>query len=69
MRTDEVIEPDPETLVRELETGASAAVGDLVAKVSHVLFLPHDHLGLTRRATFRDNVLYWLLEAPRPTRE
>ncbi len=36
---------------------------------SHVLFLPHDHLGLTRSATFRDNVLYWLLEAPRPTRE
>ena len=36
---------------------------------SHVLFLPHDHLGLTRSATFRDNVLYWLLEAPRPNRD
>jgi len=36
---------------------------------SHVLFLPNDHLGLTRSATFRDNVLYWLLEAPRATRE
>jgi len=34
-----------------------------------VLFLPDDHLGLTRSATFRDNVLYWLLEAPRPARE
>ena len=31
-----------------------------------VLFLPYDHLGITRSATFRDNVLYWLLEAPRP---
>ncbi len=36
---------------------------------SHVLFLPYDHLGLTRSATFRDNVLYWLLEAPRPNRD
>ncbi len=35
----------------------------------HVLFLPDDHLGLTQSATFRDNVLYWLLEAPRPSRD
>jgi hypothetical protein len=35
----------------------------------HVLFLPDDHLGLTQSATFRDNVLYWLLEAPRATRD
>lgn len=30
-----------------------------------VLFLPEDHLGLTRSPVFRDNVLYWLLEDPR----
>jgi len=30
------------------------------------MFLPDDHLGLTRSNTFRDNVLYWLLEAPNP---
>lgn len=29
-----------------------------------VLFLPHDHLGLTSNPVFRDNVLFWLLEAP-----
>jgi pimeloyl-ACP methyl ester carboxylesterase len=28
------------------------------------LFLPSDHLGVTRNEIFRDNVLYWLLEAP-----
>ena len=30
-----------------------------------VLFLPNNHLGLTKSMTFRDNVLYWLLEEPR----
>ena len=30
-----------------------------------VLFLPEDHLGLTKSPVFRDNVLFWLLEAPR----
>ena len=29
-----------------------------------VLFLPDNHLGLTRNEIFRDNVLYWLLEEP-----
>ncbi len=29
------------------------------------LLLDGDHLGLTRSASFSDNVLYWLLEAPR----
>ena len=29
-----------------------------------VLFLPSDHLGLTRNDIFRDNVLFWLLEDP-----
>jgi hypothetical protein len=32
----------------------------------HVMFLPAEHLGITQDATLRDNVLYWLLEAPRP---
>ncbi|TDI61166.1 MAG: hypothetical protein E2O92_03810 [Alphaproteobacteria bacterium] len=32
---------------------------------AQVLFLPNDHLGLTQSETFRDNVLYWLLEKPR----
>jgi pimeloyl-ACP methyl ester carboxylesterase len=32
---------------------------------STVLFLPENHLGLTTSPIFRDNVLYWLLEAPR----
>lgn len=29
-----------------------------------VLFLPDSHLGLTRSPTFRDNILFWLLERP-----
>ena len=28
------------------------------------LFLPGDHLGVTRNEIFRDNVLFWLLEEP-----
>lgn len=32
------------------------------------LFLPEEHLDLTRNTVFRDNVLYWLLEAPRQKR-
>ncbi len=28
------------------------------------LFLPSDHLGVTRHEVFRDNVLFWLLEEP-----
>ena len=28
------------------------------------LFLPSDHLGVTRNEIFRDNVLFWLLEDP-----
>lgn len=30
-----------------------------------VLFLPDEHLALTRSSVFSDNVLYWLLEEPR----
>lgn len=30
-----------------------------------VMFLPEEHLGLTNSTTFRDNVLFWLLEEPR----
>jgi hypothetical protein len=30
-----------------------------------ILFLPEDHLGLTQSPSFRDNVLFWLLEDPR----
>jgi len=30
-----------------------------------VFFLPYDHLGLTKSTTFRDNVLFWLLEDAR----
>ena len=33
-----------------------------------VLFLPDDHLGVTRNEIFRDNVLYWLLEDPGDSR-
>lgn len=31
------------------------------------LFLPYEHLELTNNRTFRDNLLYWLLEEPRQT--
>ncbi|MFK8054392.1 MAG: esterase/lipase family protein [Woeseiaceae bacterium] len=31
-----------------------------------VLFLPEKHTALTDSATFTDNILYWLLEDPRP---
>jgi hypothetical protein len=27
--------------------------------------LPREHLGITRDPTFRNNILYWLLEEPR----
>lgn len=30
------------------------------------LFLPREHLEITRDPTFRNNILYWLLEEPRP---
>jgi len=30
-----------------------------------VFFLPYNHLGLTKNTTFRDNVLFWLLEDER----
>ncbi len=30
-----------------------------------IFFLPYDHLGLTKNTTFRDNVLFWLLEDAR----
>jgi len=33
----------------------------------HVLFLFQDHIGLTRDPTFADNVLFLLLEKPRPS--
>lgn len=33
------------------------------------LALPDDHLGLTRSVAFRDNVLFWLLEEPRPAHQ
>jgi len=29
------------------------------------LFLPREHLEITRDAVFRDNLLFWLLEEPR----
>jgi hypothetical protein len=34
-----------------------------------VLFLPSEHIDLTKSQTFRDNVLFWLLEDPRITPE
>ena len=30
-----------------------------------VMFLPEEHLALTHNTVFRDNILFWLLEAPR----
>jgi hypothetical protein len=36
--------------------------------LSRALFLPHEHLEITRDPTFRNNILYWLLEEPRPPR-
>jgi hypothetical protein len=35
--------------------------------IRRALFLPREHLELTRDPTFRDNILYWLLEEPRPS--
>ncbi len=32
-----------------------------------VLFLPEEHANLTKSPVFRDNILYWLLQDPRPT--
>jgi hypothetical protein len=32
------------------------------------LFLPDEHIELTRNPVFGDNLLFWLLEAPRPDR-
>jgi hypothetical protein len=33
--------------------------------VRRALFLPREHLEITRDPTFRNNILYWLLEEPR----
>ena len=33
------------------------------------LFLPDEHVGLTRNEVFADNMLFWLLEAPRPAED
>jgi hypothetical protein len=33
--------------------------------IQRVLFLPREHLEITRDPTFRNNILYWLLEEPR----
>ena len=30
-----------------------------------VLLLPESHFGMTKNPTFRDNLLFWLLEEPR----
>jgi hypothetical protein len=52
-----------------LDERASAAPGaglDSPLAFRQVLFLPETHLGLTRSNTFRDNVLFWLLEQARP---
>lgn len=32
---------------------------------NRALFLPREHLGITRDPTFRNNILFWLLEEPR----
>jgi len=37
-------------------------------KFHATLFLPREHIELTRNETFRDNLLYWLLEEPRTAR-
>ena len=33
--------------------------------IQRALFLPHEHLEITRAPTFRNNILYWLLDEPR----
>jgi hypothetical protein len=45
-----------------------AARGPLVASpmdFRRALFLPREHLEITRDPTFRNNILFWLLEEPR----
>jgi hypothetical protein len=33
--------------------------------IQRALFLPREHLEITRDPTFRNNILYWLLDEPR----
>jgi len=63
--------PGDGTVLRESALLDERADGDWQPQVrtpiqfKRVLFLPNSHLGLTKSLTFRDNVLYWLLEEPR----
>lgn len=43
------------------------AEGDLVSPLrpDTTLFLPDEHVALTRNPVFGDNLLFWLLEEPR----
>jgi hypothetical protein len=52
-------------LLDERAGGAFHPNLDTPLTFDQVLFLPDDHLGLTRNPVFRDNVLFWLLEEPR----
>jgi len=64
-------EPGDETVLRSSALADERVGGpfrpglDSPLVFRQVLFLPESHLGLTRSAVFRDNVLWWLLEQPR----
>ncbi len=60
-----------ETVLRASTLADERMTGDWKPKVQSpidfqtIFFLPYNHLELTRNTIFRDNVLFWLLEAPR----
>lgn len=64
-------EPGDGTVLRQSSLSDERADGNWQPQLrspitfEQVLFLPNNHLGLTKSKTFRDNVLYWLLEKPR----
>lgn len=53
-------------LLDERAGGSYRPMVDTPIAFRQVLFLPGEHLALTRNPIFRDNVLFWLLEDKRP---
>jgi hypothetical protein len=47
------------------EPGARSPFVDSPMDAKRALFLPREHLEITRDPTFRNNILFWLLEEPR----
>lgn len=56
-------------LLDERQGGAYDRGLDTPLRFDTTLFLPDEHVELTKNPVFGDNLLFWLLEQPRPERE